>query len=79
MFRESLATSGGTLVEKCFYKLTCSLTLLSSETLLIAQMDALCVLQIINALEEDPSAQRMQLAIRLQGIAAALENKVTDL
>ncbi|KAM5170392.1 plexin-B2 isoform 1-T2 [Mantella aurantiaca] len=35
--------------------------------------------EIINALEEDPSAQRMQLAIRLQGIAAALENKVTDL
>ncbi|XP_066447962.1 plexin-B2 [Eleutherodactylus coqui] len=35
--------------------------------------------EIINALEEDPSAQRMQLAIRLQQIAAALENKVTDL
>ncbi|XP_075065016.1 plexin-B2 [Mixophyes fleayi] len=35
--------------------------------------------EIINALEEDPGAQRMQLAIRLQQIAAALENKVTDL
>ncbi|XP_029473245.1 plexin-B2 isoform X2 [Rhinatrema bivittatum] len=35
--------------------------------------------EIINALEEDPSAQRMQLAFRLQQIAAALENKVTDL
>ncbi|KAM9311722.1 plexin-B2 [Gastrophryne carolinensis] len=35
--------------------------------------------EIINALEEDPAAQRMQLAIRLQQIAAALENKVTDL
>ncbi|XP_075455978.1 plexin-B2 [Ascaphus truei] len=34
---------------------------------------------IINALEEDPGAQRMQLAYRLQQIAAALENKVTDL
>ncbi|XP_053321485.1 plexin-B2 [Spea bombifrons] len=34
---------------------------------------------IINALEEDPGAQRMQLAFRLQQIAAALENKVTDL
>lgn len=36
-------------------------------------------LQIINALEEDPAAQKMQLAFRLQQIAAALENKVTDL
>jgi hypothetical protein len=35
--------------------------------------------QIINALEEDPAAQKMQLAFRLQQIAAALENKVTDL
>uniref|UniRef100_A0A803SY08 Plexin B2 n=1 Tax=Anolis carolinensis TaxID=28377 RepID=A0A803SY08_ANOCA len=34
---------------------------------------------IINALEEDPAAQKMQLAFRLQQIAAALENKVTDL
>ncbi|XP_069483946.1 plexin-B2 [Ambystoma mexicanum] len=35
--------------------------------------------QIIIALEEDPAAQRMQLASRLQQIAAALENKVTEL
>ncbi|KAM8974568.1 plexin-B2 isoform 2-T2 [Pelodytes ibericus] len=35
--------------------------------------------EIINALEEDQGAQRMQLAFRLQQIAAALENKVTDL
>ncbi|XP_045434668.1 plexin-B2 isoform X1 [Pipistrellus kuhlii] len=35
--------------------------------------------EIINALEEDPAAQKMQLAYRLQQIAAALENKVTDL
>ncbi|XP_077025366.1 plexin-B2 isoform X2 [Tamandua tetradactyla] len=35
--------------------------------------------QIVNALEEDPAAQKMQLAFRLQQIAAALENKVTDL
>ncbi|KAM4747693.1 plexin-B2 isoform 1-T2 [Rhinophrynus dorsalis] len=34
---------------------------------------------VINALEDDPGAQRMQLAFRLQQIAAALENKVTDL
>lgn len=35
--------------------------------------------QVISALEEDPAAQKMQLAFRLQQIAAALENKVTDL
>ncbi|KAL1020764.1 hypothetical protein UPYG_G00004370 [Umbra pygmaea] len=35
--------------------------------------------QIITALEEDPSAQKMQLGYRLQQIAAAVENKVTDL
>ncbi|XP_037369244.1 plexin-B2 isoform X2 [Talpa occidentalis] len=35
--------------------------------------------EIINALEADSAAQKMQLAFRLQQIAAALENKVTDL
>ncbi|XP_058164981.1 plexin-B2 isoform X2 [Dasypus novemcinctus] len=35
--------------------------------------------QIVSALEQDPAAQKMQLAFRLQQIAAALENKVTDL
>lgn len=35
--------------------------------------------QIIASLEEDPAAQSKQLALRLQQIAAALENKVTDL
>ncbi|XP_076132287.1 plexin-B1 [Alosa pseudoharengus] len=35
--------------------------------------------QIISALEEDPTAQKMQLGYRLQQIAAAVENKVTDL
>ncbi|XP_053147883.1 plexin-B1 isoform X2 [Hemicordylus capensis] len=35
--------------------------------------------QIITALEEDPMAQKMQLGYRLQQIAAAVENKVTDL
>uniref|UniRef100_A0A8C6Q655 Plexin-B1 n=1 Tax=Nothobranchius furzeri TaxID=105023 RepID=A0A8C6Q655_NOTFU len=35
--------------------------------------------QIITALEEDSTAQKMQLGYRLQQIAAALENKVTDL
>uniref|UniRef100_A0A8D2LJD1 Plexin-B1 n=1 Tax=Varanus komodoensis TaxID=61221 RepID=A0A8D2LJD1_VARKO len=35
--------------------------------------------QIITALEEDQTAQKMQLGYRLQQIAAAVENKVTDL
>lgn len=35
--------------------------------------------QIITALEEDGIAQKMQLGYRLQQIAAAVENKVTDL
>uniref|UniRef100_A0A8C9YPW1 Plexin b2b n=1 Tax=Sander lucioperca TaxID=283035 RepID=A0A8C9YPW1_SANLU len=34
---------------------------------------------IIASLEEDPAAQSKQLTLRLQQIAAALENKVTDL
>lgn len=38
-----------------------------------------CVSQIITALEEDTTAQKMQLGYRLQQIAAAVENKVTDL
>lgn len=37
------------------------------------------LLQIITALEEDGTAQKMQLGYRLQQIAAAVENKVTDL
>ncbi|XP_023561152.1 plexin-B3 isoform X1 [Octodon degus] len=35
--------------------------------------------QIISALEEDPMGQKMQLACRLQHVAALVENKVTDL
>ncbi|TRZ03564.1 hypothetical protein DNTS_013482, partial [Danionella cerebrum] len=35
--------------------------------------------RIITALEEDSTAQKMQLGYRLQQIAAAVENKVTDL
>uniref|UniRef100_A0A8C1T1A1 Plexin-B1 n=1 Tax=Cyprinus carpio TaxID=7962 RepID=A0A8C1T1A1_CYPCA len=35
--------------------------------------------KIITALEEDTTAQKMQLGYRLQQIAAAVENKVTDL
>lgn len=34
---------------------------------------------IIQSLDEDPAAQTKQLTVRLQQIAAALENKVTDL
>lgn len=40
---------------------------------------ALFCSQIITALEEDTTAQKMQLGYRLQQIAAAVENKVTDL
>lgn len=39
----------------------------------------LTFIQIITALEEDGTAQKMQLGYRLQQIAAAVENKVTDL
>ncbi|XP_062860148.1 plexin-B2b [Trichomycterus rosablanca] len=35
--------------------------------------------EIVLALDEDPTAQSKQLTLRLQQIAAALENKVTDL
>lgn len=35
--------------------------------------------QIIMSLEEDTSGQKMQLAYRLQQVAALVENKVTDL
>jgi len=35
--------------------------------------------QIIMSLEEDQSGQKMQLAYRLQQVAALVENKVTDL
>lgn len=35
--------------------------------------------QVIMALEEDSSGQKMQLAYRLQQVAALVENKVTDL
>lgn len=41
--------------------------------------DGICLFQIITALEEDGTAQKMQLGYRLQQIAAAVENKVTDL
>ncbi|XP_024140535.1 plexin-B2 [Oryzias melastigma] len=34
---------------------------------------------IIQSLDEDPAAQNKQLTLRLQQVAAALENKVTDL
>lgn len=41
--------------------------------------DFLLLCQIITALEDDSTAQKMQLGYRLQQIAAAVENKVTDL
>ncbi len=36
-------------------------------------------MQIIMSLEEDAAGQKMQLAYRLQQVAALVENKVTDL
>lgn len=44
-----------------------------------SQSNPSVVFQIITALEEDSTAQKMQLGYRLQQIAAAVENKVTDL
>ena len=46
---------------------------------LLSSTDSSSSHQIITALEEDPTAQKMQLGYRLQQIAAAVENKVTDL
>lgn len=54
-----------------------SLSLLCTFSLHISP--SLSHLQIILALDEDPAAQSKQLTIRLQQIAAALENKVTAL
>lgn len=45
----------------------------------VAALTGRPLLQIITALEEDGTAQKMQLGYRLQQIAAAVENKVTDL
>lgn len=45
----------------------------------VCEEEMLSCLQIITALEEDTTAQKMQLGYRLQQIAAAVENKVTDL
>lgn len=42
-------------------------------------LNSVIPLQIISSLEDDPAAQSKQLTVRLQQIAAALENKVTDL
>lgn len=47
---------------------------------LSVKSDCISILwQIITTLEEDSTAQKMQLGYRLQQIAAAVENKVTDL
>lgn len=46
---------------------------------LISPLTSRAPFQIIASLDEDPAAQSKQLTLRLQQIAAALENKVTDL
>lgn len=47
--------------------------------MLISVQQLSVLFQIITALEDDATAQKMQLGYRLQQIAAAVENKVTDL
>ncbi|KAG7275309.1 hypothetical protein CRUP_015247 [Coryphaenoides rupestris] len=51
----------------------------SNKLLYAKEISAYKKMQIIQSLDEDPAAQSKQLTLRLQQIAAALENKVTDL
>lgn len=51
----------------------------AGRSLMVSPLELVSVFQIITALEEDCTAQKMQLGYRLQQIAAAVENKVTDL
>ena len=45
----------------------------------LSNADSASTRQIIMSLDEDSSGQKMQLAYRLQQVAALVENKVTDL
>ncbi|KAK5873239.1 hypothetical protein PBY51_018300 [Eleginops maclovinus] len=74
----------------CYQEMNSTLTELSGQSF-ASEMNTLVALhelykyinkyydQIILSLEEDPSGQKMQLAYRLQQVAALVENKVTDL
>ncbi|XP_034004065.1 plexin-B3 [Trematomus bernacchii] len=74
----------------CYQEMNSTLTELSGQSF-ASEMNTLVALhelykyinkyydQIILSLEEDASGQKMQLAYRLQQVAALVENKVTDL
>ncbi|KAJ8257768.1 hypothetical protein GJAV_G00189480 [Gymnothorax javanicus] len=76
-------------VSGCYQEMNSTLTELSGS--FASEMNSLVALhelykyinkyydQIIMALEDDPAGQKMQLAYRLQQVAALVENKVTDL
>ncbi|KAJ8393496.1 hypothetical protein AAFF_G00059690 [Aldrovandia affinis] len=76
-------------VSGCYQEMNSTLTELSGS--FASEMNSLVALhelykyinkyydQIIMALEEDAAGQKMQLAYRLQQVAALVENKVTDL
>uniref|UniRef100_A0AAR2IK09 Plexin-B1 n=1 Tax=Pygocentrus nattereri TaxID=42514 RepID=A0AAR2IK09_PYGNA len=68
----------------CYQEMNSMLTELSGMNSLVALHELYKYInkyydQIIMALEEDAAGQKMQLAYRLQQVAALVENKVTDL
>uniref|UniRef100_A0A6Q2XHS7 Sema domain-containing protein n=1 Tax=Esox lucius TaxID=8010 RepID=A0A6Q2XHS7_ESOLU len=65
----------------CYQEMNSTLTELSGVSGDLNLNTHLCSpgLQIIMSLEEDAAGQKMQLAYRLQQVAALVENKVTDL
>uniref|UniRef100_A0AAY4B3E8 Sema domain-containing protein n=1 Tax=Denticeps clupeoides TaxID=299321 RepID=A0AAY4B3E8_9TELE len=71
-------------VSGCYQEMNSTLTELSGMNSLVALHELYKYInkyydQVIMSLEEDPTGQKMQLAYRLQQVAALVENKVTDL
>uniref|UniRef100_A0A672Q045 Plexin-B1 n=1 Tax=Sinocyclocheilus grahami TaxID=75366 RepID=A0A672Q045_SINGR len=71
-------------VSGCYQEMNSTLTELSGMNNLVALHELYKYInkyydQIIMSLEEDAAGQKMQLAYRLQQVAALVENKVTDL
>uniref|UniRef100_A0A671L8R0 Plexin-B1 n=1 Tax=Sinocyclocheilus anshuiensis TaxID=1608454 RepID=A0A671L8R0_9TELE len=71
-------------VSGCYQEMNSTLTELSGMNSLVALHELYKYInkyydQIIMSLEEDTAGQKMQLAYRLQQVAALVENKVTDL
>uniref|UniRef100_A0A8C2I5L9 Plexin-B1 n=1 Tax=Cyprinus carpio TaxID=7962 RepID=A0A8C2I5L9_CYPCA len=71
-------------VSGCYQEMNSTLTELSGMNSLVALHELYKYInkyydQIIMSLEEDAAGQKMQLAYRLQQVAALVENKVTDL